>query len=228
MRKQYQSIFYLLIILTVYFTLVSCSGKPPQLNYVYANPLYRMDQLKEEKTQSLVLFLEVFDEDGAGDLEFIYLIHDKQQLYWTINSDNWTTRKINEIQWIGCNSIVMPDRGTFPEGEYRVQIVDKAGDRDESFFVLDKTQFMANLSFPVLDLGEEGISAKAGAYPSSMLFYVDAADVIKRKKDFTKKEISYAEILPNLDMRPQSRYYLMAYVAENGAIIMNGPFILIE
>ncbi|MCK5198132.1 MAG: hypothetical protein KAR21_07265, partial [Spirochaetales bacterium] len=70
--------------------------------------------------QELSVFVLVEDEDGIGDIESIYLIHDESELFWKLNPDSWKHKVLGGKNWIGSNSIRMGDSSSLPAGNYRL------------------------------------------------------------------------------------------------------------
>ena len=69
-------------------------------------------------------------------IEEIYIIHDGEELFWRLDRETWLTRDQAEDTWIGANSISLPAGTILPGGEYRVLLIDAAGESDETSFIL--------------------------------------------------------------------------------------------
>lgn len=124
------------LVIIVLLTLFSCGNNPPELKQIrkQINYIYLVDKEKIETEVSFVLNAK--DEDGDEDLEAIYIINDKNQVYWQLEKQDWLIREVLGIKWIGFNHL-KNIKGIKPyTGNYRILIIDQAGERDETYFFL--------------------------------------------------------------------------------------------
>ena len=80
--------------------------------------------------------MELADEDGIDDIKTIYIINDTEELFWKIDEKSWVYKTVNNENWFGSNNIVMNDFSGFPIGQYRVVVIDDAGERQEITFTI--------------------------------------------------------------------------------------------
>ncbi len=119
---------YLLITVFIIFS-QSCSGAPPEIQGVSWQKIYRV-QGNTAFFEKLSLFVNLYDEDGEGDIESIYLISDTDEIFWKLTDQEWNTKTIDTRLWIGSNGLKTPGGVQPPEGNYRIIAVDKGGGRN--------------------------------------------------------------------------------------------------
>lgn len=128
-----------LIVLPLIIFFLSCSGEAPVVNELWWQLNIENNLQNGETGESLSFFIHGEDGDGQEDLESLYLINDDKQFYWTMESDDWSIKKEQNVTWIGRNGILAPGDGHFPEGNYRVLLIDRGGERAEKTFYLRNT-----------------------------------------------------------------------------------------
>lgn len=150
----------------------SCSGKPPSVAnlkwYIVDRP---MDQ-KKEPGQSLSLFAAVQDPDGIDDIEEFYLINDSSRLYWKLTADSWEKKEQDGNRWIGSNGFTLPSEGIFPDGNYRVLIVDSGGDSAERVIAVNQSS-KAPIGAMTVKLENDRLEVQ-GPFPASQILVLDA------------------------------------------------------
>ena len=107
----------------------SCSGAPPEIQGVNWQKIYRVEG-NTAVFDKLSLFVNVYDEDGEGDIESLYLISDTDEIFWKLTEQEWNRKSIDTRLWIGSNGLKAADGMPPPEGKYRIIAVDKGGDRN--------------------------------------------------------------------------------------------------
>ncbi len=152
--------------------LSSCSGEAPVLQNIRAVQIQR--QAPEGKGYSLSVFAAVQDSDGFEDIEALYIVKDEEELFWKLDPESWTKKDIEGSAWIGSNGISLAGSEAFPEGSYRLIIVDAAGEKAEREFNLDKAgweglSLKANLEGDKLDI------VGSSALQSFQILFLDAS-----------------------------------------------------
>lgn len=117
-----------IIFTSLFFLLFSCSGSPPEIQGVTWQKLITVTNGKPVST-ALSIFVNVFDEDGNNDIESIYIINDNEELFWKLTPDDWSEKNIDSRLWIGSNGLLSLKGSSFPDGRYRVVVIDKGGER---------------------------------------------------------------------------------------------------
>ena len=126
------------------------------------------------REERLSFFASLKDEDGTGDIEYLYIIHDESELFWTLTLDNWVRRDEGKAVWLGSNGLAPGDDGLIPRGRYRAVVVDKAGERNERIFILSAPD-TRGYSLPAIRLTGNQLSLDS-PYQIHTLFFLDPAD----------------------------------------------------
>jgi hypothetical protein len=122
-------------IFAAFFALfVSCSSSKPEISYGFMNLV--LYEGESGPSEHFLFFFIAEDEDGIENLDELYLYHDREQLRWKINSDEWVSYTQDNKTWIGSRSITIQE-GTLPRGVYRAVLVNKGGERGERLFTYD-------------------------------------------------------------------------------------------
>ena len=160
--------------------LASCSGEPPVINRVSAQLLYVEDLEAGTVAEELSVHVVPEDEDGLDDLEYLHVISDGAELYWTLDSSTWTRTRSQNDEWLGTARLAMPAGAGFPRGEYRVLLYDLSGDSDEDRFRLDAPVLdPATISFPHASVASGRITL-AGPFPwYTLLVYTTAGTYVR-------------------------------------------------
>ncbi|MCL2758854.1 MAG: hypothetical protein FWD22_01425 [Treponema sp.] len=149
MKKIDNKIIYILFFaVLVAFLSVSCTKSAPVITYGYLQlVLYQGD---DEPQEHFSFFVMAEDEDGIANLDELYLYHDREQLRWKINNEEWLHQTIDGKDWIGTRSITIKD-GSLPRGLYRAVLVNKGGESTERSFTYD-----GNVRFPFPEIEISG------------------------------------------------------------------------
>jgi hypothetical protein len=153
--------------------LSSCAVNPPGFvstsHRLVVHPLDGAGQREER----LSFFASLRDKDGIGDIEYLYILHDESELFWTLTLDNWIRREESDSVWLGSNGLEPGDEGLMPRGRYRAVVVDKAGERDERIFNLS-APVTADYALPVLRRTGSQLTLES-PYQVNTLFFLDPA-----------------------------------------------------
>lgn len=113
--------------------LSACSQAAPRI----ASVSLRLVQTGGADNERLSLFVLAEDDDGEGDLDELYLVHDGEQLSWKLTGKDWVQAKRAGRTWYGSHALAAPPGASLPRGEYRVVLADKGGSRAERRAYLD-------------------------------------------------------------------------------------------
>jgi hypothetical protein len=150
-----------------------CSLHPPEIFRVSWQQTLVYEPDRDLAYPALSLFVQVNDPDGLDDLQELYLIGDRQELYWRLDPQTWVQVRQGAETWIGSNTFSLPDRRSVPEGEYRLLLVDLAGQRvEQTVRIASPGLDLSRARFPRATIeGEwirvEGIAAGADAAPAA-------------------------------------------------------------
>ncbi|MBB6478392.1 hypothetical protein [Spirochaeta isovalerica] len=198
--KPNRAIFFLLP-----FFIFSCSGKAPEVSQIWWQLNIEEDHGKGEMTESLSLFVHGEDEDGEEDLESLYLINDEHQLFWEIRSDEWNEYSEQSIKWIGSNGILAPGEGHFPDGEYRVLLIDRAGERDEKeFFLKNRIPDLQEIQSPEVSYDLSGITVRTENPLFQIWFYNDQNELVEKSRSYSPGQYDWNQLSRNIVRRSVS------------------------
>ena len=180
----------LVLVFVVSWLMFSCTVSPPSLVNQRVDMQYVDDQDLGQRYEQLSVFVHVQDGDGIGDLEFLYIIHDESHQYWKLSADTWQRVEENDTVWLGSSGLTTADYSPLPRGSYRILVIDRAGERDESSTRLavpsrlngDAPQpVFAQLSLQAGEAGEAGEAAET-------LFEIQRAGLADETLDDTAQD----------------------------------------
>ena len=147
-------------ILLLFLMFSSCSENPPEIEQLFWQS-NRINDLEQKIIyDTLSVFIQVTDEDGIEDIETLYIINDKEELFWKTENVNLVIKENKDLTWIGSSRLKMNDYSMFPSGEYRVMVIDEAGERMETSFILKNSGVMAEEDdFPSLKISGNNFTA---------------------------------------------------------------------
>ena len=151
--------------------LAGCTGEPPVISRVFAQPIFVRDLERKVAYGRLGVFLVATDPDGQEDLSAFYVINDEAELFWKVEAASWVTSTAEGESWIGSNAIAMPDASAPPEGDYRVVLQDQGGDTVEQTFALPSLPLPEEEGWPSATIGEEAISVANPQEVTEAWFY---------------------------------------------------------
>ncbi|HUX21072.1 MAG TPA: hypothetical protein VMW69_07510 [Spirochaetia bacterium] len=143
----------------------SCSTSPPKIAQTFWQLNLVRNPATDRSHESLSLFLHVTDDNGLNDLDLIYLINDATELYWRLQPSNWQVLDENGEQWVGSNSIEMPDLSALPRGGYRVLLSNLAGERvTDDIFVSAERLNAAGDGFPEISISGGKVTVRKSPF----------------------------------------------------------------
>jgi len=148
---------------------ISCSRSEPKIAFGFIELVYYQDSNKPQERFSFFIIPE--DEEGIENLADLYLYHDREQLRWQINSEDWVSYTKDGKTWIGSRSIAIGEDEILPRGQYRAVLVNKGGEKSERKFSFDAPDD-PRFPFPVLDINN-GQYTVTSQYPSNRLVCYD-------------------------------------------------------
>lgn len=153
--------------ITAFFTF-SCTTTAPEITFGFIKLVLYQDDDGPKEHFSFFILPE--DEDGYENLSELYLYHDKEQLRWQINSDDWLRYTYDEKDWIGTRSIAVSE-GRLPRGVFRAVLVNKGGESTEREFTFDGA---VRYPFPELEIANGSYAIKS-QWPSNRLVCYDSS-----------------------------------------------------
>jgi len=115
---------------------VGCELNPPDLQQLFWQRTIFEDREADAVYAMLSVYVQAQDADGDEDLDALFVIHDRERLFWSLDPDSWEEVTRTGARWIGSNTLTVANGGDFPVGEYRVVVQDAAGEVDQESFSL--------------------------------------------------------------------------------------------
>jgi hypothetical protein len=218
----------LLFLLTVCTAVCStgCSEDPPAIRQIYVQLNIFDDRDKGAVYESLSLWIHPQDEDGIEDIEYLYLIHDDQELVWVLESETWDMKQQPGETWIGSNDVLMPDLSPLPRGEYRVIVVDAAGERDERrAYISQNTGLVQRVKLPEIALEHASIDVEGLNGRTFHLWVYDQNGSFKNSVTPSAVPLRFEEFLTRRgDGGYADHFFVYLYDHDEGCGIKGGPF----
>lgn len=155
----------------------------------------------------------------------MYLIHDGEDLFWVCNPENWDKRQKGEDVWIGSNNIRMADRSPLPRGEYRIILLDKAGERQEQpLYLSTKPIDPKDFTFPELTIRNGEFSLKSPYGIHTFRLYSGDEKLISVVESNSLR-VDTEDLLPEADRRRSlAEVWVYVYDDTAGFSLLSGPF----
>lgn len=170
-----------------------CSVSPPEVMSIGAHLVVVATDPDGGKDERLSLFASVSDEDGVDDIEYLYVVHDEEELSWSLTLDEWQRSDEGASIWIGSNSLDAPGL-IVPRGAYRVILVDKAGERAERIFLLN-APVTSGYKVPALRLSGTDVALDS-AYSTNTAFFFDSGGNVVMTVPISKGTTSLDALWP--------------------------------
>ena len=157
--------------------LSSCAIHPPRFVSTSSRLIVVATDATGGRSERLSFFAAVSDEDGANDIEYLYVLHRDGELAWVLTADDWVRKEEGGTVWIGSNGLMAPDGspngGALPRGQYQAILVDLAGERDERTFAVSAPD-TSTYRLPSVTVAGENVDV-ASPYPVNTAFFLDTA-----------------------------------------------------
>jgi len=231
-----RSLLTLLLVLPV--LLISCSGAPPEIAQLFWQLNIVQDIKDSTQHEELSLYVHAQDPDGKGDLEGIELVHPEAELRWNFTEETWKEVVRSGEMWLGENGIKSGFTDEVPRGEYRLKVIDKAGETAvTSFFISRDIQGLqkGNLKesrFPKVQVTPDSIKLYFSA-PEVLLSLYDGDEQFLRSQAFTpaaESEGDSGKVLTITDWRSKwpgaEMMWIQEYDSARGFGLVSGPYLL--
>jgi len=181
----------------------SCAINPPEISSISKRLIIAANSDKGDFTEQLSLMVSVRDKDGFSDIEHLYVLNDPDEIFWALDAENWIKQEEGDAVWIGHNSLRGPEP-LLPRGDYRLVLVDRAGERDERALIIRE---------PVTDIYDgprprlEKLSMLLDSpYTANTAFFFDAAGNVRRTVDIKPGTTLLDELWPDAGWRTGADY----------------------
>ena len=138
--------------------LAGCTGEPPVIARVFAQPVFVRDLERNVGWARLGVFLVATDPDGQEDLSAFYVINDEAELFWKVESGAWAAVTAEGESWVGSNTLAMPGVQAPPAGDYRVVLQDQGGETVEDTFTIPPLEPPEESAWPSATLEDDTIT----------------------------------------------------------------------
>ena len=211
-----------ILIMVSFVILSSCSTNTPEIKDSFLQVNIFNDREKKLVYHKLSAFIIPYDGDGFEDLSVIYIINDSEELFWAVSSEDWIKGNKDGDDWIGTNSLTMPELKDFPKGEYRIVLEDLGGESVErTAFLTYRDTDKSSVTFPYISTDEnnlyiQGINKGASLWIYDNDNYMDSLFIningINREQLFPESE-------------QNTRYcYIYYFDTDLNTGIITGPF----
>ncbi|MDC7126341.1 MAG: hypothetical protein PQJ46_12290, partial [Spirochaetales bacterium] len=132
-------------------------------------------------TAELSVMFVADDDDGFEDIESFYVINDKHQVYWNVDCNNWITREVDDVKWIGYEHFITDSQKVPRPGTYRILVIDKAGERvEDSIYIPLIKKEPSKKDFPEIRYTDSSyeIEIKSKYNNNTIAFYDEAGKLI--------------------------------------------------
>ena len=197
---------------------IGCTGATPEIIEVRSSLVYRYEPQRSFATEELSLFARVSDDDGVDDIQYIYLIHDDLEIYWTLTEQSWQRLTYDESEWFGSSTLRMADEIYIPRGRFRLEVVDYGGKRAQSYFSIPQHLPIDQINDTLPNLERREFSL----YLISQ--YTD--NIVYRRYPNEENEKLYegGEGLVSEDEAGSSaEYWIYSFLDDNETLILRGP-----
>ncbi|MBN2874375.1 MAG: hypothetical protein JXM71_04710 [Spirochaetales bacterium] len=181
----------------------ACSVSPPVFVTADVRLVVVATDGSGARDERLSVFASVSDADGSADIEYLYVVCDEHELYWTLDADAWQRVDEGESVWLGSNGLDAPGY-RIPRGEYRLILVDKAGERDERVCTLSAP---GTEDYRLPDVRLDGTAVKlVSPYPSATAFFSDSGGNVVMSTPILSGTTSLDSLWPKGQWRSEADY----------------------
>lgn len=200
-------IFFILLLLILFS---ACDTSPPVIEQFFWKLNLNVSPNGKIIEESLAVFVDIEDEDGIDDIEFLTLYSDENELFWHLPHKNSIRNGSNQTDWYGSRHIIMPDKSDLPRGHYKVRINDYSGKKDErSFFLSPVLNRDEKFSIPSISLSYNIITCSPLQRDTQIWFFNANHDLIK------SISITAESIDTSLFFRNNEAAYFKVYYSDN-------------
>ncbi|MBN2533868.1 MAG: hypothetical protein JXB88_13315 [Spirochaetales bacterium] len=216
----------ILVPASIIILLLSCTRKAPEIYEYYWQLNMIKDTEKNRIYEKLSFFVNANDDDGFDDIEKLYLINNKEELFWEINPRTWHKVNVQGETWIGSNGVRMQNYSDIPGGEYRIVLEDISGEYDEETFLLTRLDVQKQkIVFPAPVIKNKRLFIKGNSPVYSLWIYDKKWNFIQPHFEVKQDGFDYQRVLARKQELADGFYYYI-YIFDNSIKrgIISGPF----
>ncbi len=175
--------------------------------------------------ESLTYFAQVQDEDGVDDFYALDISHKESHLSWTLPADGWIEISRNGGQWVGEHTLLAPQGGPLPRGQYDVTLSDLYGHTTNATFSVNLPPLEV-VNFPEVTQVGENIVEVSGEYENYQIWGYDAEEELLFSQVVSDKTTFFLDSLRGeIDLETLDTFYI--YTAEPLSYygILTGPYL---
>jgi hypothetical protein len=122
------------LVLILVILCASCAHAPPQVVQVFDQVNRVYDPATGAWSAHLAVFVQGASSDGTKVFDRLHLIHDGEDLWFTLDKSHWTKVERPGEAWMGSPSLEFP--GEVPTGTWRAVLVTRDGQKVETSFAV--------------------------------------------------------------------------------------------
>jgi hypothetical protein len=119
--------------------LATCSSSDPQIMQVDHYLVASWTPSRDEVSEALVVSVDLFDPDGAGELEELHVRLAAFELGWTLGVEELAYHEQDGQRWYTTPPLEITGRARFPRGEVEITARDLSGREDRRTVSLPQT-----------------------------------------------------------------------------------------
>ena len=216
--------FAVVCFVTLVLGLTACTTSGPEIIELFWQINHRYDVAGQRSYEELAFFVHGNDADGEDDFESIYLLSDSAELFWHLQADSWERPDIPDETWIGHSGMQMYRGESFPRGQYRVILADRAGERAEStIFLSAEIGSPQETEYPVVVISDGTVRINSTYARHTIRFY-DGADDLVSLVSTDSKVVPLRGVLSPAELERVTEVSVYAYDDTRGIGVISGDY----
>ncbi|MBI9103630.1 MAG: hypothetical protein JEY99_14545 [Spirochaetales bacterium] len=207
--------------------LSACSNSPPEIlqNFWEITLVESPDSTEELVTfrEELSIFTVSRDDDGDDEIESVFLIQDEEELFWELDKDNWEEIELQGEKWIGGSSLLMMEDEPFPRSSYRLLVIDRSGQRDETSIAISIKRVLDPLVFPRLSRNGDDWEIQS-PYDQHIIRLYNGDSILKGQIKIDNKNFTQRFLREQLKPSSGDVLVLSAQDVSKGWVLQSLPF----
>ncbi len=205
--------------------LLTCSGSPPLIQNVDWMPVLTKDSRNGKVYEELNFYAQLEDGDGIEDIELFSICKDDEGWSWNLGPEDWVLYQADGETWIGSAGLTRG--GILPQGDYRLLVRDRSGQKSEKEFRLNISwPELSGLVFPSALVSGSGIELDGGEREPLVLWFYDEQENMLKEVYSRAGSLLPGDILDSQEQKT-ARFFVIYWQDEQGGYgLKSGPFFL--